>query len=136
MTSRDNDIPRQAPASSPDCSEGESNLSPRRSGWNERLGDETREAIARDADAFIHQSVSSPCMSAIRSAEGIWVEDMDGHRFMDFHGNNVHHIGYGHPRLKAAIARQMDDLPFAPRRRGGLGGGGGGGAGGPTYGLN
>ncbi len=116
MTSRDNDIPRQAPASSPDCSEGESNLSPRRSGWNERLGDETREAIARDADAFIHQSVSSPCMSAIRSADGIWVEDMDGRRFMDFHGNNVHHIGYGHPRLKAAIARQMDDLPFAPRR--------------------
>jgi 4-aminobutyrate aminotransferase len=116
MTSRDNYIPRQAPASSPDCSEGESNLSPRRSGWNERLGDETREAIARDADAFIHQSVSSPCMSAIRSAEGIWVEDMDGRRFMDFHGNNVHHIGYGHPRLKAAIAKQMDDLPFAPRR--------------------
>jgi 4-aminobutyrate aminotransferase len=35
---------------------------------------------------------------------------------MDFHGNNVHHIGYGHPRLKAAIAAQMDALPFAPRR--------------------
>ena len=35
---------------------------------------------------------------------------------MDFHGNNVHHIGYGHPRLKRAIAAQMDELPFAPRR--------------------
>ena len=35
---------------------------------------------------------------------------------MDFHGNNVHHIGYGHPRLKRAIAEQMDALPFAPRR--------------------
>ncbi len=35
---------------------------------------------------------------------------------MDFHGNNVHHIGYGHPRLKRAIADQMDALPFAPRR--------------------
>lgn len=35
---------------------------------------------------------------------------------MDFHGNNVHHIGYGHPRLKAAIAAQMEALPFAPRR--------------------
>jgi len=35
---------------------------------------------------------------------------------MDFHGNNVHHIGYGHPRLKKAIADQMDALPFAPRR--------------------
>ena len=35
---------------------------------------------------------------------------------MDFHGNSVHHIGYGHPKLKAAIAAQMDALPFAPRR--------------------
>jgi 4-aminobutyrate aminotransferase len=35
---------------------------------------------------------------------------------MDFHGNNVHHIGYGHPRLKRAIAEQMNALPFAPRR--------------------
>ena len=35
---------------------------------------------------------------------------------MDFHGNNVHHIGYGHPRLVEAITRQMSELPFAPRR--------------------
>jgi 4-aminobutyrate aminotransferase len=35
---------------------------------------------------------------------------------MDFHGNNVHHIGYGHPRLKRAITEQMNALPFAPRR--------------------
>ena len=35
---------------------------------------------------------------------------------MDFHGNSVHHIGYGHPKLKAAIRAQMDALPFAPRR--------------------
>jgi citrate synthase len=49
-------------------------------------------------------------------AEGIWIEDAGGRRYMDFHGNNVHHIGYGHPRLKEAIRRQMDELPFAPRR--------------------
>lgn len=35
---------------------------------------------------------------------------------MDFHGNGVHHIGYGHPRLKRAIVRQLDDLPFVRRR--------------------
>jgi 4-aminobutyrate aminotransferase len=35
---------------------------------------------------------------------------------MDFHGNNVHHIGYGHPRLKRAITEQMEALPFTPRR--------------------
>jgi 4-aminobutyrate aminotransferase len=101
---------------SPDCSEGESNLSPRRQAWNEQLGRDTHTALQRDAACFIHQSVSTPCMSAISRAEGIWVEDMDGRRYMDFHGNNVHHIGYGHPRLKQAITSQMDDLPFAPRR--------------------
>ena len=34
---------------------------------------------------------------------------------MDFHGNNVHHIGYGHPRLKKAISDEMDRLPFSIR---------------------
>jgi 4-aminobutyrate aminotransferase len=116
MTFRDLDNPHQTPASSPDCSEGESNLSPRRQAWRKRLGADTREAITRDAACFVHQSISSPCMSAISKAQGIWIEDMDGRRYMDFHGNNVHHIGYGHPKLKAAIAKQMDVLPFAPRR--------------------
>ncbi|MEM8743237.1 MAG: aminotransferase class III-fold pyridoxal phosphate-dependent enzyme, partial [Pseudomonadota bacterium] len=101
----------------PDCSEGESNLSDERRNWNDKkVGRETRRAIERDAACFLHQSVSSPCMSAVKKAEGIWLEDMDGRRYMDFHGNSVHHIGYGHPRLKAAIAQQMDELPFAPRR--------------------
>ncbi|HIP23367.1 MAG TPA: aspartate aminotransferase family protein [Rhodobacteraceae bacterium] len=49
-------------------------------------------------------------------AEGIWIEDKDGRRYMDFHGNSVHHIGYGHPKLVAAIKAQLDELPFAPRR--------------------
>ena len=60
--------------------------------------------------------MSTPCLNAIAKAEGIWIEDVAGRRYMDFHGNNVHHIGYGHPRLKRAIAEQMDALPFAPRR--------------------
>jgi 4-aminobutyrate aminotransferase len=72
--------------------------------------------VARDARHFLHQSVSTPCLTAIRKAEGIWIEDVQGRRYMDFHGNNVHHIGYGHPRLIAAIKDQLDDLPFTPRR--------------------
>ena len=35
---------------------------------------------------------------------------------MDFHGNNVHHVGYAHPHVIAAIKRQLDALTFAPRR--------------------
>ncbi len=97
--------------------EGESNTSDQRRDWQARQDDAaTRALLARDADAFLHQSLSSPCVSTIARAEGIWIEDTAGRRYMDFHGNSVHHIGYGHPRLKAAIAAQMDALPFAPRR--------------------
>jgi 4-aminobutyrate aminotransferase len=98
-------------------SEGESNLSDRRRDWAARsLDDTSRALIDEDAERFLHQSVSTPCLNAIARAEGIWIEDVAGRRYMDFHGNAVHHIGYGHPRLKAAIAAQMDALPFAPRR--------------------
>jgi 4-aminobutyrate aminotransferase len=98
-------------------SEGESNRSPKRREWSARNIDEkTRAILDEDSRYFLHQSVSTPCLNAIARAEGIWIEDVQGRRYMDFHGNNVHHIGYGHPRLKAAIAAQMDALPFAPRR--------------------
>lgn len=102
---------------SPAPSEGEVNTSPFRRAWAERqLNDTARDLVARDARHFLHQSVSSPCLTAIHKAEGIWIEDVQGRRYMDFHGNNVHHIGYGHPRLIAAIKAQLDDLPFTPRR--------------------
>jgi len=98
-------------------SEGESNQSAARRAWAAKHPDRaTRDLLARDADAFMHQSLSSPCVSTIARAEGIWIEDTAGRRYMDFHGNSVHHIGYGHPRLIAAIKDQLDQLPFAPRR--------------------
>lgn len=97
--------------------EGESNRAAARQAWNERQAHgPTRELLKRDAEAFLHQSLSSPCVSTIAKAEGIWIEDIAGRRFMDFHGNSVHHIGYGHPRLVAAIKAQLDALCFAPRR--------------------
>jgi 4-aminobutyrate aminotransferase len=98
-------------------SESDTNLTDRRAEWQLRaLDDAARVVLARDTAGFLRQSVSTPCLNAIAKAEGIWIEDTAGRRYMDFHGNNVHHIGYGHPRLKKAIADQMDALPFAPRR--------------------
>ncbi len=98
-------------------SEGDTNLTGRRAAWQARALDaDTRALLAEDAQYFLRQSVSTPCLNAIAKAEGIFIEDTAGRRYMDFHGNNVHHIGYGHPRLKRAIAEQMDALPFAPRR--------------------
>src|SRR6185295_20167649 len=86
-------------------SESDTNLTSRRAAWQARALDaETRALLEEDARYFLRQSVSTPCLNAIAKAEGIWIEDVAGRRYMDFHGNNVHHIGYGHPRLKKAIA--------------------------------
>src|SRR5256886_1069924 len=101
----------------PSESESDTNLSPQRRAWAEKnLDPEAQTLLADDEKYFLRQSVSTPCLNTIAKAEGIFIEDTAGRRYMDFHGNNVHHIGYGHPRLKKAIAEQMDALPFAPRR--------------------
>jgi 4-aminobutyrate aminotransferase len=74
------------------------------------------DLVARDADAFFHQRGSSPCLAALRAVGGCWIEDANGHRMLDFHGNTVHHIGHAHPRLIAALQAQLQDLAFCPRR--------------------
>jgi len=97
--------------------EGDTNLGQRRGEWQANsLGEDARALVARDEGLFLKQSLSTPCLSALKKADGIWIEDYDGRRYMDFHGNNVHHIGYGHPRLKDALKKQMDKLSFCPRR--------------------
>jgi 4-aminobutyrate aminotransferase len=101
----------------PAQSESDTNRSPERRAWAARhLDARARTLLAEDERYFLRQSVSTPCLNAIIKAEGIYLEDTAGRRYMDFHGNNVHHIGYGHPRLKRAIAEQMEALPFTPRR--------------------
>ena len=88
-----------------------------RSNWSARnVGKSARALLERDAAVYLHQSGSTPCLSAISRAHGVWLEDADGRRYMDFHGNSCHHVGYGHPRLIAALKQQLDELPFTPRR--------------------
>ena len=100
-----------------DASEGDVNLSPRRRAWEDaNIGGPTRALLDRDAAAFLHQSLSTPCFDALVEAEGIWLTDVDGRRYMDFHGNNVHQVGYRHPRVVAAVKKALDTLPFSPRR--------------------
>jgi 4-aminobutyrate aminotransferase len=107
----------QQKVNSPQSGEGDLNSSPLRQQWQaEHINAEARDILDRDAQYFLHQSISTPCLNTIRKAEGIWIEDHAGKRYMDFHGNNLHHIGYGHPRLIEAITRQMHELSFAPRR--------------------
>lgn len=97
--------------------ESDLNTSPRRQQWHESHREERlRSLLHRDTQVFLHQSASTPCLSAIKSASGIWLEDYQGRRFMDFHGNSAHNLGYGHPRLIEAIQAQLQALPFVPRR--------------------
>ena len=98
-------------------SEGEINLSPRRQAWNEeQLDESTRHWLEEDAKYFLHQSLSTPCLDVLARCEGAWLEDLQGRRFLDFHGNSVHQVGFGHPRVIRAIREQMDTLPFCTRR--------------------
>jgi 4-aminobutyrate aminotransferase len=100
-----------------DQHEGDVNLSPNRASWAERcVGEAARVLLARDEAVFFRQSLSTPCLSAVVRAEGSWLEDADGRRYLDLHGNSVHHIGHGHPKVRAAVEAQMRVLAFAPRR--------------------
>jgi 4-aminobutyrate aminotransferase len=111
-----NEIPRPATGESL-AAEGDVNLSPLRKRWEaEHLSSATRAMLAEDARYFLHQSLSTPCFNALAGASGIWLEDVEGRRYMDFHGNSVHQVGHGHPRVVQAVKEALDTLPFSPRR--------------------
>ncbi len=98
-------------------SEGDLNVSPRRAAWAEGLvDDETRRRLEEDERYFLRQALSTPCLNVLNRCDGAHFEDLRGNRFLDFHGNSVHQVGYGNPRVLEAIRAQLDTLPFCPRR--------------------
>jgi len=104
-------------SSAPPPSEGDVNTSPNRSQWlNDSIDPETQRWLDEDAKWFLHQSLSTPCLNVLRACEGSWIEDLQGRRYLDFHGNNVHHLGFSNPRVVAAITEQMRALSFCTRR--------------------
>ncbi|GAA3341178.1 aspartate aminotransferase family protein [Curtobacterium pusillum] len=100
----------------PALSESDTNRSERRRRWDADRSRTDRTLLDRDAAVFLKQSVSTPCLTSIVSAEGSWLVGTDGTRYLDLHGNSAHQIGYGHPRLVAALREQLAALPFVPRR--------------------
>jgi len=97
-------------------SEGDVNVSPARAAWRASLSAKARAALDEDERYFLRQSLSTPCLTEIARAEGAWLTDIDGRRILDFHGNSVHQLGHGHPKVVEAIRREMATLPFCTRR--------------------
>lgn len=97
--------------------EGDINLSSARQDWYAVISEpETSGYLHEDAEYFLHQSLSTPCLDVLASCEGIYLTDVQGKRYMDFHGNNVHQLGYRHPYVIEKVKEQLDILPFSPRR--------------------
>ncbi|EIK4808911.1 aspartate aminotransferase family protein [Vibrio parahaemolyticus] len=98
-------------------SEGDVNTTPARQAWNASMDDERTQALLkRDSEVFLHQAMSTPCLDTLEAAEGIYIQDATGNKYMDFHGNNVHQLGYGHPHVIKRVQEQIAKLPFSPRR--------------------
>lgn len=98
-------------------SEGDVNLSPNRKAWSAgHIGPRTREILEDDARYFLHQSLSTPCLNVLADAQGATITDVEGRSYLDFHGNNVHQVGFSHPRVLEAVRKQLETLSFCTRR--------------------
>ncbi|MGR5169631.1 aspartate aminotransferase family protein [Vibrio owensii] len=98
-------------------SEGDVNTTPARQAWNASMDDKRTQALLkRDSEVFLHQAMSTPCLDTLEAAEGIYIQDATGKKYMDFHGNNVHQLGYGHPHVIKRVQEQIAKMPFSPRR--------------------
>lgn len=97
--------------------EGDTNLSPLRQAYQEKcLNAATHELLAEDAEFFLHQSLSTPCLDALVECEGVYLHDVSGRKLMDFHGNGVHHVGFRNEYVINAVKEQLETMPFCTRR--------------------
>lgn len=96
--------------------EGDINLSFERLEWMDELSDTTKNILMEDQKYFLHQSMSTPCMNVMKTCNGIYITDHEGNEYMDFHGNNVHQVGFSNEYVVDAIKSQLDELSFCTRR--------------------
>lgn len=97
--------------------EGDINLSPLRKKWqSEQLDDKTLNLLERDSNVFLHQSMSTPCLDVLCSCNGSNIVNLQSKKYLDFHGNNVHQVGFGNESVINAIKEQLDTLSFCSRR--------------------
>ena len=97
--------------------EGDVNFSEERRNWDEQIIDPiTRKILEDDSRYFLHQALSSPCLDVLNSSKGSGMVTVTGKYLLDFHGNNVHQLGYGNDYVVEKVTEQLHKLPFSPRR--------------------
>jgi 4-aminobutyrate aminotransferase len=100
-----------------DISEGDTNDSGLRTAWTRQFqGADTKTLLEEDAKYFLHQALSTPCLDVLTGCDGSHLENLRGERFLDFHGNSLHQVGYANPYVVSAISIQMKRQAFCPRR--------------------
>jgi len=89
----------------------------RRKYWERNLSGESKKWFDEDKKYFLHQSLSTPVLNVLAGARGIYIEDLDGKKYIDMHGNGVHNAGFNNPAVIEAVKRQLDaGMTFCPRR--------------------
>ncbi len=98
-------------------SEGDINITgSRKNYWENNIDAETAGLLEMDNKYFLHQSLSTPCLNVMESCSGATITDVQGKKYLDFHGNNVHQVGFSNPNVVKAITKQMEELSFCTRR--------------------
>jgi 4-aminobutyrate aminotransferase len=98
--------------------QGDINTTPnRRKYWERNLSKQAKTLFDEDTKYFLHQSLSTPVLNVLSRAEGIYLQDLEGNKYMDMHGNGVHNAGFNNPLVVETVKRQLDaGLSFCPRR--------------------
>ncbi|MCL6217963.1 aspartate aminotransferase family protein [Zunongwangia pacifica] len=97
--------------------EGDINQSTARQYWlKNEVSIEAKNLLEKDAQYFMHQALSTPCLDVLANARGTIMTNVSGKKYFDFHGNNVHQLGFSHPKLIEALKNQLDGLTFSTRR--------------------
>jgi len=85
--------------------------------WESNLSETAKNICERDNKFFLHQNLSTPVMNVLSKAYGIYIEDIDGKKYIDMHGNGVHNAGFNNPDIIKAVKNQLDtQMSFCPRR--------------------
>lgn len=98
--------------------EGDVNLSEERKLWqqNNITDTETVALLEEDSKVFLHQAMSTPCLDVLSSCSDSSIKNLNDKTYLDFHGNNVHQIGFTNPFAVEQIKNQLHELSFSTRR--------------------